>query len=177
MSRKVLVITVSPRPESITRKMAEAFAEGAREAGHEVTIFDAGHKKMQGCNACNMCWSKGNACVVNDDFTELSQLLEQNDTLLISTPLYWVGFPAQIKSAIDRLYAYGGTGGLRPLGIKQSCMFVCGEAPDEKFYEPIIQSYKLSTAHLGITDRGIIQTCASQAEGTLAQCKEAGLNV
>ena len=132
---------------------------------------------MSGCNACNKCWSKGNACIIEDGFLELSHLLEQNNTLLLSTPLYWVGFPAQIKGAIDRLYAYGGTGGPRPLGIKQSYMFVCGESPEARYYEPIISSYKISAEFLGWQDRGIIQTCSAQAQDTFTRAYELGRNV
>lgn len=177
MKHKILIITASPRNNSITRKMAEHFAKGAREAGHEVIFFDAGHKNIRGCNACNQCWSKGNACVIEDDFLALSHLLEECDTALMSMPLYWSSFPAQVKGIIDRLYAYGGTGGPKPLGIKQSYMFLCGGAPDVKYYEPVLQAYKLNTEHLGVQDRGIIQTCSSKAEDTFAQAEELGRNV
>lgn len=177
MSKKILIINVSPRAESVTKKMSQAFSDGAISAGHEVVTFDAGHKNIRGCSACNHCWSKGDACIIDDDFIELSHLLEQNNVLLISTPLYAFGFPAQIKAALDRLYSYSVADSPRKLGIKESYMFVCGGVDEKKYYEPIIQSYKISAEFLGWKDMGIIQTCQSQAESTFSRARELGRNV
>lgn len=178
MGKKILIITASPRTDSKTKKMAEAFAEGAREGGHEVTVFDVGSKQLHGCNGCNACWSKGNACIIEDDFLPLSHLLESCEVALVATPLYWSTFPAQLKAVIDRVYAYGGTGGPRPLAVKESYLFVCGGAPAiTKFYEPLIMAYKMNTEYLGITDRGIVRTGESEADSTLEHCRELGRNV
>ena len=35
-----------------------AYAEGAREAGHEATIIDVCKKKINGCLACEYCHAK-----------------------------------------------------------------------------------------------------------------------
>lgn len=159
MSKKILVLTSSPRKNSNTGKMADAFSQGAIESGHEVFRFDAGLKNIGPCHACNKCWSTGTACIYQDDFQELSKLLESCDVILFSTPLYWLSFPAQVKGAIDRFYAYGGTGGDRPMTIRESYLFVCGELPgDNEEYEPIIKTYKIYVDFLGWQDRGMIIT-------------------
>lgn len=167
MSKKVLIVTSSPRKNSNTTKMAQAFARGAEAAGHEVFWFDAAKHKIEGCDACDACWSKGEACVMPDDFNKLAALLEACDVLLIATPLYWLGFPAQVKAAIDKLYAYGGAGGLRPLAIQESYLFVCGGDSDQAEYQPILQSYEVSAEFLGWKNRGVIQTGGVDAEGAL----------
>lgn len=183
MSKKVLILTSSPRKNSNTTRMAEAFAKGAKQAGHQIFYFDAASSNIKGCNACDACWSKGEACVMNDDFNKLAALLENCDVLLLACPLYWLGFPAQLKGAIDKLYAYGGTGGLRPLAIKESYFFVCGGDADKEEYQPIILSYQASAAFLGWKDRGILQTGgidspgALEASGILKQAEEMGENV
>ena len=167
MSKEILILTSSPRNNSKTVKMAQAFANGAEKAGHTVHWFDAAKKNITGCKACNACWSKGKACVQDDDFNELAVLLESCEVLLISTPLYWFGFPAQIKAAIDKLYAYGGTGGPRPLAIKESYLFVCGEDGDKKEYQPILQTYDAIADYIGWKKRGVIQTGGIDAPGAL----------
>lgn len=183
MSKKNLVLTASPRKNGNTSKMADAFTRGAEAAGHSVVRFDAAFHNIRGCNACNACWSKGNACVMDDDFNALAELLETCDVLLISTPLYWLGFPAQVKSAIDKLYAYGGSGGPRPLAIKESYLFVCGEDPTQEQYQPILQTYRTSAKFLGWEDRGILQiggleaSGGIEASGVLEQAEEMGRNV
>lgn len=159
MGKKILILTSSPRKISNTKKMAESFAKGAKSAGHEIFYFDAAKNHIKGCNACNNCWKNGKACAVDDEFNKLAELLESCEVILISTPLYWIGFPAQVKAAIDKLYAYGGSGGLRPLAIKESYLFVCGElAGDNEEYQPIIKSYEISADFLGWKNRGMIIT-------------------
>lgn len=41
----ILVLNGSPRANGSTAAMVQAFAEGAREAGHEVTVIPVGRKK------------------------------------------------------------------------------------------------------------------------------------
>lgn len=178
MGKKVLVITASPRKDSGTKKLADAFVKGAEKSGNEVFLFDAGHKKMAGCLACNRCWSRGYACVQEDDFLELSLLLEKCDVLLISTPLYWLSFPAQVKGAIDRLYAYGGSGGPRPLAVKESLLFVSGELPGaDKEYDPIVQIYQTSAEFLGWKDCGVIRCGASEIPDYMEKAAAFGRNI
>lgn len=167
MSKKVLVLTASPRKNGNTDKMANAFIKGAEQAGHCVTKFETAFKNIGGCRACNTCWSTGTACSVKDDFNELEPLLESCEVVLISTPLYWLSFPAQIKGAIDRLYAYGGTGGPRKLAIKECYLFVCGGDTGEEEYEPIQTMYRLSADFLGWKDRGILRTGGMDDEGAI----------
>ncbi len=173
MSKKILILTSSPRPVSSTKKMAEAFEKGAKAAGHEVVWFDAAKKNLQGCRGCNGCWSKGEACCQKDDFNELAKLLETCDMLLIATPLYWFSFPAQIKAAIDKLYAYGGAGGLRPLAFKEVGLFVAGELEDEWEYKPLIDTYKYTFRYLNqtdpIIDRGILRVYGLHEEDRLQE--------
>ena len=180
--KKILVLTASPKKNGNTDKMADAFIAGAREAGHEVHKFETSFKHIGGCTACNLCWSKGNACIHEDDFRELEPLLESCEMLVIASPLYWFCLPQQIKGAIDRLYAYGGTGGLRPLAIKESCFFICGELAEKEEYQPVLEIYRLMTKYLNWKDRGVIQTGgldkkgAIEASGVLEQAREMGRN-
>ncbi len=48
---KITILNGSPRKEN-TLAMAEAFAEGAKAAGHEVEILHVGKMKINGCLAC-----------------------------------------------------------------------------------------------------------------------------
>jgi len=183
MSKKILVLTASPRKNGNTFKLAEAFIRGAESAGNEVMRFDTAFMNIGGCNACNTCWSTGPACTVRDDFAQLEPALESCDVLLISTPLFWFSFPQQIKGAIDRLYAYGGTGGPRPLTIKESYFFVCGGDSDEEEYQPVLATYRNIAGYLGWTDKGIIRTGGLNADGDveksglLEKAEEMGRNV
>lgn len=169
MGKKVLVITASPRRGGNSDTLADAFIASATEAGHEAVKFEAAFKEIGGCIACDKCWSKGDACVLPDDFHELEPLLESCETLVISTPLYWFSFPEQIKGIIDRLYAYGGTGGPRPLAIRESLLFVCGEGDEPEEYEPLISAYKMTASFLKWINRGILRIGGVAKPGDIGQ--------
>ena len=56
-------------------------------------------KNIKGCKACKACYSKGAACVFDDDFNEIAPLMENADVIVMATPVYWYTFPAQLKAA------------------------------------------------------------------------------
>ncbi len=156
MSKKVLVLTSSLRKGSNSIAMAEAFSEGAREAGHEVFSFNVSEMGVAGCRACNNCWSEGTACVQNDGFTKLEPYLESCDVIVFAVPLYWAAFPAQMKCVIDRFYAYGGAGGDRPMTISECVMMLTsGDAGEEQF-DGIKLMYKCMYGYIGWKNRGIL---------------------
>lgn len=106
MSKRILILTGSPRKGGNSDLMADAFAKGASEPGNIVVRFDTAHKHIQGCRACDNCFSKGKACVFNDDFNELASLMAESDAIVFCTPLYWYSFPTQMKAAIDKFYSF-----------------------------------------------------------------------
>ncbi|MDR0639888.1 MAG: flavodoxin family protein [Spirochaetaceae bacterium] len=138
--KNIVVITGSPRKGGNSELLAKAFREGAEEAGHNVFLFETRSKKLSPCTACNACFRKGRACSVNDDFNELAPVLENADTIVFSTPLYWFTFPAHIKMIIDKLYAFNG--GPRPLKIKEAVLLVCAETDDIKDFDGIVTTYQ-----------------------------------
>ncbi len=154
--KNILVLTGSPRRNGNSDRMADAFIKGALSVGHEVTKFETAKKEIGGCKACKTCWSKGKPCSFRDDFDELAPLLEAADVIVFSTPLYWFGFTAQIKSAIDRMYAYIGKSCKRPLKIKESLLLVCGADDEMKIFDGIIATYKEIAHYMKWEDKGVL---------------------
>lgn len=152
MKKNILVLTGSPRKGGNSDLMADAFIKGAVSIGHEVVKFETATKSINGCKACNTCFSKGVACSFKDDFNELAPLLEKADAIVFVTPLYWYSFPTQIKAAIDKLYAF--IIGEKSLKIKESLLLVCGEVKDEKVFDGIVKSYELIANDRKWIDRG-----------------------
>lgn len=50
MSKKIVVITGSPRGNGNSFAMTEAFIKAAEAKGHHVTRFDAAAKNLGGCS-------------------------------------------------------------------------------------------------------------------------------
>jgi multimeric flavodoxin WrbA len=152
MSKNILVLTGSPRKHGNSEAMADAFITGAREAGHTATKFRAADKDIAGCRACETCFSKGTPCSLRDGFSELEPLLEQADMLVFCTPIYWFGMTAQIKAAIDRIYAYHE----HSLPIRESALLVCAGDTDRRVFASAVEQYKNTLWYLGWQDKGML---------------------
>lgn len=152
MGKNILVLTGSPRNGGNSDLLADAFIKGAEAAGHEVVKFKTAVKRIKGCVACDKCFSKGAACIYQDDFNELAMLLANADTLVLATPLYWYTFPAQLKAAIDKIYAF--IVGNEPLKITECLLLTCGEITEESAFDGIVKSYELIAEDRGWIDRG-----------------------
>lgn len=62
----ILVIESSPHKHGSSNLLAEEFIRGAKEDGHAVAVFDAGHASLHPCLGCDACGMSG-PCVQKDD--------------------------------------------------------------------------------------------------------------
>lgn len=106
---KIVILTGSPRKKGNSNYLAEQFAKGANNAGHEVFVFDCVKQKVGGCLACDFCGMNG-PCSQKDDFTNiLRPQLETADMIVLVSPIYYYGLSSQLKAVIDRFYALDGS--------------------------------------------------------------------
>jgi multimeric flavodoxin WrbA len=155
-SKNILVLTGSPRKGGNSELLADAFIKGAIKKGHTVNKFETAFKNIQGCKACDACWSNGKACVFEDDFMELVPFLNVAEVMVLCTPVYWFGMTAQIKLAIDKLYSYVKPSCPNKLKIKESCLITCAGDPGEEIFEGVVGTYKGIVNYLKWKDRGIL---------------------
>ena len=107
MSKKVLIISTSPRKGGNSDTLAEEFARGAREAGHEVEKIGLWDKTIGFCRGCLACQKTGR-CVIHDDADIIAQKMLTADVIVFATPIYYYEMSGQMKTMLDRgnpLYA------------------------------------------------------------------------
>ena len=152
MKKKILVLTGSPRNGGNSDLMADAFIKGARAKGHDVVKVKTDEKKVQGCKACRACYSKGTACVSNDDFNEIAPHIENADVVAVATPVYWYTFPAQLKAVIDKMFAlYVGE---KPLTEKECVLMACAEENNQEAFEGLTRSWDMILRLLKWVEKG-----------------------
>ena len=131
MSKKIVVITGSPRKNGNSFAMTDAFIKAAEEKGHTVTRFDAAMMKLGGCHACETCYSTGKACTFDDDFNTIAPAVLEADALVFTMPVYpvyWYSIPSQIKAVIDRIYSL--VVGGKDIAGKECAIIACCEEED-----------------------------------------------
>lgn len=128
MSKKIVVITGSPRKNGNSLAMTEAFIRAAQAKGHSVTRFDAAMKNVSGCRACETCFKTAKACSFDDDFNTIAPAILDADAVVFTMPVYWYSMPAQIKAVIDKMFSFA-VGG-KDIAGKECALIACCEEDD-----------------------------------------------
>lgn len=105
MSKKVLILSGSPRKGCNSDLLCDAFGRGAAEAGHSVEKVRVASLAIRPCSACYYCRSHSGECVHKDDMASLLQKIIDADVLVLSSPVYFYSIDAQLKAVIDRTVA------------------------------------------------------------------------
>ena len=101
MSKQILVISTSPRKGGNSDTLADAFIQGAREAGHKVEKVSLSDKTIGFCKGCLTC-VKTQRCIIHDDAADIAQQMRTADVLAFATPIYYYGMCGQMKTLLDR---------------------------------------------------------------------------
>lgn len=104
MSKKVLVISSTPRSGGNSDVLCDRFVEGALEAGNtaeKIRLADLTIKYCKGCGAC----SETHRCVRKDDMDGVLKTMVAADVIVLATPVYFYTMCAQLKTMIDRTVA------------------------------------------------------------------------
>jgi len=145
---KITILNGSPRKENTTA-MCEAFAAGAKEAGHEVEIIQVGKMKINGCMACEYCHTKGEGkCIQQDDMEKVIPAYKDSDMIVFAAPVYYFGASAQLMAAIQRVYCIG-----KPTKATKSALLLSSGSPDTG--RSIVEMYKDMIGYLGMEDQGV----------------------
>lgn len=81
--------------------LADAFASGAREAGHGVETVRLRERQIGFCKGCLACLKLGR-CVIQDDAVDIAARMHDADVLVLTTPVYYYSVCGQLKTMLDR---------------------------------------------------------------------------
>ena len=103
---KILVLESSGNKKGSSNMLADEFIRGAKENGHEITVYDVIRKDIRPCLGCGHCGMSG-PCVLKDDYeNELKPLIKGTDMIVFVMPVYYYNWPAQLKECVDRFYSF-----------------------------------------------------------------------
>lgn len=168
---KILVLNGSPRRKGNTVAMAGAFADGAAESGHEVTVVNVCQKKIGGCLACEYCHTKGEGkCIQQDDMQEVYPVLEEAEMIVLASPVYYHSFTGQLQCAINRIYALD-----KPKKLKKAAL-ILSSGSDHVYCGAIYEYQNSFLNYLNLEDMGIFSAYGkqNQSEEKLNELREFG---
>ncbi len=104
MSKKVVVISSSPRKGGNSDTMCDEFVRGARDAGNEAVKYFLEDIEFSSCKACYKCKTPEMKCFQEDQISEILEKMMEADVIVYATPVYYYGMCGTLKMFFDRCY-------------------------------------------------------------------------
>ncbi len=142
----VLGIVGSPRKGSNTDLLVSALLYGAGASNNQVEKLNLYDTEILPCIDCRACKNGANQCLLSDGMQTIYQKLEDTDTIVFGSPLYWYGPSAKMKLLIDRLRPYIASKKLN--GKKAVLIIPSEEGPDA--CNLTVEMFERSFKYLGI---------------------------
>lgn len=101
MSKKILVISSSPRKGGNSDTLCDQFILGAQETGHITEKIYLIEQRIGFCRACYACKETG-VCIQKDDVNAILDKMVNADVIVMATPVYYYTMNGQMKTLIDR---------------------------------------------------------------------------
>ncbi len=125
------------RKNAQTTKNAQA-SKNSQESNHSQTSKSSqASKHSQATDNGEEIVTFAGCCVIDDDMTEIYELIDTADELIVVSPVYFAGPPAQFKALIDRMQLYFWTD-LRKGPKRPATLHVIGEGDDPYGFDPLV---------------------------------------
>jgi len=102
---KILGIMGSPRMGGNTDTLMDEALRGARDAGAFAEKIVVDELDISPCGEFNGCSMDGN-CVIHDNMDDIYESLDEADAVIIGSPIFFYGLPAQLKALVDRCQVF-----------------------------------------------------------------------
>ncbi len=163
---KICILNGAGKKNGNTAALVNAFREGAQNAGNEVMEFFIQSMNIKGCMDCQGCARKpvGDLapCVQKDDMQQIYDSFIDCDVVVFATPVYWFTISAQLKLAVDRLYAVQRNRGFDV--VKKNTVFLMTSgAPAQYNTQPVIW-YQTFEQQMGWRSLGMALNDADEAK-------------
>ena len=159
--KRILVVLGGGRQKGNTRQLADAFIQGAVDAGHEIELVFLNQVEVKGYMGCNAC-QYGKPCIQKDGFSELVPKVKAADLIVFASLLLFRTISAKLKAFIERFYCIAEEDENPPLGryekypVKDTALLMT--SADDLFwtYEQAVSYYKFTIIHyIGFHDKGM----------------------
>ncbi|MBF0386854.1 MAG: flavodoxin family protein [Candidatus Omnitrophica bacterium] len=162
MSKKILMISGSPRKDGNTAFLVEWFAEGARSTGAQVDIVRAAdlERKAAGCTSCRACQKSAvYRCVIKDEVSDCLARFQGVDVIVMASPLYFYGASSQLKGVMDRmfsLYKWDNAAGTMQTPLKGKAFVFLGSGYEDIGLDVFERPFQLTAEYTKMTYASLV---------------------
>lgn len=104
MSKKVVIISSSPRKGQNSDTLCDEFLRGAQDAGHEAVKYFLEDIEFSSCKACYKCKTPEMKCFQDDGIAKILDDMMDADVIVYATPVYYFEMCGTLKMFFDRCY-------------------------------------------------------------------------
>ncbi len=167
MSKKILVLSSSPRKGGNSDILCDQFMQGAQEAGNTAEKIFLKGEKVNYCFACATCYGEGKPCPQKDDMAEILQKMIDSDVIVMATPVYFYTMCGQMKTLIDRTVSR-----YREIKNKDFYFIVTAAVPNANALERTIEEFRGFTKCLdNPTEKAIVYGTGAWNVGDIKSTK------
>jgi len=140
ISRKsrILGISGSPRRGGNTDTLLDEMLRGAKSAGaicQKIALKDIDFK---GCVSCGSCSDVARICKIADGMRPIFKKIQEADSLVVASPIYFGSITGQLKTMIDRFECFWAARCIfnKPMRTKSGSrgVFICVAGQNKKIY-------------------------------------------
>lgn len=170
---KVTCLLGSPRARANSSIIAERFCAAAKGVGADVKTFKLNDLEYRGCQACYVCKTKLDRCVLKDDLTEVLDAVRETDILVLASPVYFWDVSAQMKAFLDRSFSFLVPDFLtnphrsRLAPGKKLVLILTQNNPDKNSFANIFQKFDYFFRGFGFTDTRQIRAFGTNEPGAV----------
>lgn len=166
---KVVAILGSPRPNGNSAMLAREVLDRLAAQGVQISVFELNRLNFKGCQGCDACKTKAEACVIEDDFTPIYEAVRQAEAVLVASPVYFGDLSGQLKCFFDRTYAFANPDFTSRLASGKKSVFILTQAaPPAEMFDDIHPRYERWLKMFGFTQNYLIRGLGLKEAGEVA---------
>ncbi|MBU4261943.1 MAG: flavodoxin family protein [Proteobacteria bacterium] len=168
---KAVCLLGSPRTKGNSATLANHFMQAMQQAGVETKSFALNNLTYRGCQACYLCKTKADHCVLEDDLNPVLEAVMQTDILVMATPVYFGNVSSQLKTFFDRTFSFlvpdyhVASYKSRLAPGKKSVFIMCQGNPDENRFTDVFPNLEFFLQWFGFAENHLIRACGVRDQG------------
>ena len=149
----ILILNGSPRKNGSTASLIKAFTAGAEGAGNAVREAYIHGMAINQCLGCDSCMKTHSGCVQKDEgMARIYEDLDWCDVIVFASPVYFGYLTAQLKTVIDRMWAWFNLPD--HFGMKKKIVLISTARGTD--YSAVLDQYGIYSKYMGWEDLGHI---------------------